>query len=109
MFRSGRFIALLALGGLLLVAMPVQADGESDCWWWLGSQSWDWAAGKADTPYAISVFGGVGTERNLSDTLENLHRFDGYSDRMPALSGTREIAWFRNQLSIEGELMYAYH
>jgi hypothetical protein len=93
----------------LVVTVSAQAEQESDGWWLLDSNSWSWADHTTDTPYAIAVFAGEGTERNLSDTIEKLYDFDGSSDRIIGFSGTRELAWFRDQLSIEAELMYAYH
>jgi hypothetical protein len=109
MLRQGPSFTSLALVGLLLAAMPVQADGEGDGWWLFDSQSWDWASETADTPYAIAVFGGAGTERNFTDTLENFHSYESSSDSLVAIAASQEIAWFRDQLSIEGEVMYGFH
>jgi len=102
-------LVFACLFSLTLLSPAVQAEGESDGWWLLDSQSWDWASETADTPYAIAVFGGEGTERNFSDTIENLHRFENSSDHLVAVAATQELAWFRDQLSIEGEVMYGYH
>lgn len=98
----------IALAALILLALPAAAQDETG-WWVLDRDSWRWTSSGDDHAWALSVFGGEGTERNLSDTIENLFAFEGSSDRIVAVAGSREIARFRDQLAIEAELMYGYH
>ncbi|MDA0221697.1 MAG: hypothetical protein O3B22_19350 [Proteobacteria bacterium] len=93
---------------MVAAAPAAWAEGDGG-WWLLDSGSWRWVDASTETPYAVAVFGGEGTELNLSDTLQKLFDFQGSSDRLLAVSGTRELAWFRDDLSIEAEAMYGYH
>lgn len=100
-----RAIALSFTLGLCLASTTAHAEG----WWILDGPSWSWADSQNEAVHGIAVFGGEGTERNFSDTLQNLFDYQGSSDRVLALAGTRRIGWFRRQFSIDAELMYAHH
>lgn len=103
-YRRGATLALAACC-LLAGTHSTRAEG----WWILDGQSWRWAGAENERLYSVSVFGGEGTERDLSETLTNLFDFQGSTDRMVAVAGARRIAWFRDQFSIDAELSYALH
>lgn len=102
---------LLAAAGFLfclaLILRPVPAHAEG--WWILNGNDWRAADHAREPVYALSFFGGEGTESNFSDVVENLFNVSGSSDRMLAFAGAQRFFWFRDQLSIDGELMYARH
>ena len=63
-----------------------------------------------DRPWAVSIFGGPGSDLDLSDTLKHLPSFDNSSDRIAAVALSRELARFDGgALSLDGELMGAHH
>lgn len=102
-FARVRVRAAWMLATLLLMsalAWPAAAQEVS---------SWRWAGTDGNSPYAIAVFGGEGTDRNFSETVSRPLANDTTSDRVLALAGTRELAWYGNMLSFEVEAMYAYH
>lgn len=106
--RPGMVAALLTAVTLeaALLVIPIAAANERPGVFDLGS--WRWAGGD-DRLHSLAVFAGEGTERNLSDTLENLVDFEGSTDRVVAVAAGRRIAWFRDQLSLDGEAFYARH
>ncbi|MBC6440833.1 MAG: hypothetical protein GDA49_10590 [Rhodospirillales bacterium] len=53
----------------------------------------------------MQVFGSKGSERNFSDTITNIFDYERPQERVIAISGNRDTAWFRDQLSLKGELM----
>jgi hypothetical protein len=63
----------------------------------------------AHGPYALSVFGGPGSELALSDTLLELPDFQDSGARFVGVAVSRELVRFDEALGLEAELMAAYH
>jgi len=73
------------------------------------ASGWRWADDTRENIYAVSVFAGEGTERNISDTLQNLFDYQGSSDRIAVVALERRLAWFSNSLTLDAEVFYGRH
>ncbi len=62
-----------------------------------------------DKLYAVSFIGGEGTERNFSDIILHLFDVEASSDRIAAVTFSRMLGWYGDDLSFEAEGMYAFH
>jgi len=99
----------LAAFALALLGSGAASPASASDWWVADGDGWRWADSDSGPVDSIAIFGGEGTERNFSDTLENLFDYQGSSDRMIAISAGRRVAWFRDLLSLDTELFYARH
>jgi len=106
-FRRSLAAALCAAlcSPFLLGAVPAKAEG----WWIFDGGDWRHAKAAQEPVYAVSLFGGEGTESDFSEIFENVFDEESSGDRVLAITGARRLFWFRDQLSIDAELMYAHH
>jgi len=107
---SAAFIVCFLSWSFAATPVAAQSDEQSDDGWWVFDGSdWEWAEDKHASIYSVAVMAGEGTESNFSDTVSDLFGYDGSGDKLIVASASREIFWFRDQFSIDGELMYGYH
>jgi hypothetical protein len=101
-----RLSPLILLASLLeITATPAIAEG----WSIFDAGSWRATNSETESIYSVAVFAGEGSERDFTKMVSNLHDFDGSGDDIFGLAGGRRLFWFRDQFSIDAELMYAYH
>lgn len=101
-----KLLRLATVCGLaMLMASPALAEG----WWIFNGDDWRWTDSDAEPVNALSAFYGTGTEDNFSETVTNPFGADGSGDKVIGFTYARRFAWFADQLSFEGELMYARH
>jgi hypothetical protein len=103
------FLWSMAVSVLSAAAPAPVLAGSDDGWDIFDEDNWYWADSLKHPLYSVAVFGGEGTKQAWDRVITEPWNVEGSGDWLLALSGTRDIAWYKDKLSIEVEGLFGYH